>query len=46
LLGDANATDAAFGTLRAEIERDIQGGAAPASAALARSRAAVQQSRP
>jgi hypothetical protein len=46
LLGEANATDAAFGTLRAEIERDIQGGVAPAAAALARSRAAVQQARP
>ena len=46
LLGEANATDAAFGTLRAEIERDIQGGVAPAAAALARSRAAVQQGRP
>ena len=46
LLGAANATDAAFGTLRAEIERDIQSGVAPASAAMARSRAAVQPGRP
>ncbi|MCU0618767.1 MAG: hypothetical protein MUF40_02520 [Gemmatimonadaceae bacterium] len=46
LLGEANATDAAFGTLRAEIERDIQSGVAPASAAMVRSRAAVQPGRP
>lgn len=46
LLGEANATDAAFGTLRAEIERDIAGGVAPAAAALQRSRAAVTAPRP
>jgi hypothetical protein len=39
---DANATDAAFNTLRLNIERDITGGMSPAASAGMRYRALMK----